>query len=72
LHVLNWAAWPRGVRWLLGGIAAAVRRHARRDIKPIHLNGADLTGADLRDAKLGGADLTEATLAAANLRNADL
>jgi uncharacterized protein YjbI with pentapeptide repeats len=24
LHVLNWAAWPRGVRWLAGGIAAAV------------------------------------------------
>jgi len=22
--VLNWAAWPRGVRWLVGGIAAAV------------------------------------------------
>ena len=24
MHVLNWAAWPRGVRWLLGGIAAAL------------------------------------------------
>ena len=24
MHVLNWAAWPRGVRWLAGGLAAAV------------------------------------------------
>ena len=48
------------------------RRDARRDMQPIHLNGADLTGADLTDAKLGGADLTEAILRDADLTRADL
>jgi hypothetical protein len=80
----TWITW-RG-RFRSGGqpqerstrpdIQAAVtvlgRRDARRDIKPIQLNGADLTSADLRDAKLGGADLTEATLRDADLTRADL
>jgi hypothetical protein len=80
----TWITW-RG-RFRAGGrpqersarpdIQAAVtvlgRRDARRDIQPIHLNGADLTAADLRDADLGGADLTEATLRDADLTRADL
>ena len=48
------------------------RRDARRDMQPIHLTGADLTGADLTDANLGGADLTEAILRDADLTRADL
>jgi uncharacterized protein YjbI with pentapeptide repeats len=48
------------------------RRDARRDMQPIHLHGADLTGADLRDANLGGADFTEATLRDADLTGANL
>ena len=48
------------------------RRDARRDIQRIHLNGADLSGANLSDANLGGADLTEATLRDADLGGADL
>jgi hypothetical protein len=80
----TWITW-RG-RFRAGGrpqersarpdIQAAVtvlgRRDARRDIQPIHLNGADLTAADLRDADLGGADLTDATLRDADLTRADL
>ena len=80
----TWITW-RG-RFRAGGrpqerftrpdIQAAVtvigRRDARRDIQPIHLNGADLTAADLRDAKLGSADLTEAILRDADLTRADL
>ena len=80
----TWITW-RG-RFRAGGrpqersarpdIQAAVtvlgRRDARRDIQPIHLNGADLTATDLRDANLGGADLTEATLRDADLTRADL
>ncbi len=80
----TWITW-RG-RFRTGGrqqerftrpdVQAAVtvlgRRDARRDIQPIHLNGADLTGADLSDANLGGANLTEATLRDADLARADL
>jgi uncharacterized protein YjbI with pentapeptide repeats len=80
----TWITW-RG-RFRAGGrqqerftrpdVQAAVtvlgRRDARRDIRPIHLNGADLTGADLTGANLGGADLTEATLRDADLTRADL
>src|SRR5208282_3025413 len=80
----TWTTW-RG-RFRTGGrqqervtrpdVQAAVtvlgRRDARRDIQPIRLSGADLTGADLRDADLGGADLTEATLRDADLTRADL
>ena len=80
----TWVAW-RG-RFRAGGreqerftrpdVQAAVtvlgRRDARRDIRPIHLKGADLTGADLTGANLGGADLTEATLRDADFTRADL
>ena len=80
----TWITW-RG-RFRTGGrqqerftrpdVQAAVtvlgRRDARRDIQRIHLNGADLTGADLSDANLGGADLTEVTLRDADLAGADL
>src|SRR4029077_13166039 len=80
----TWITW-RG-RFRAGGrpqerftrpdIQAAVtvlgRRDARRDMQPIHLHGADLTGADLRDANLGGADFTEATLRDADLTGANL
>jgi uncharacterized protein YjbI with pentapeptide repeats len=80
----TWTTW-RG-RFRTGGrqqerftrpdVQAAVtvlgRRDARRDIQRIHLNGADLTGADLSEASLGGADLTEATLRDADLVRADL
>lgn len=80
----TWITW-RG-RFRTGGqqqerftrpdVQAAVtvlgRRDARRDIQRIHLNGADLTGADLNDANLSGADLTEVTLRDADLVRADL
>jgi uncharacterized protein YjbI with pentapeptide repeats len=80
----TWITW-RG-RFRTGGrqqerftrpdIQAAVtvlgRRDARRDIRPVHLNGADLAGADLTGVNLGGADLTEATLRDADLTRADL
>jgi uncharacterized protein YjbI with pentapeptide repeats len=80
----TWITW-RG-RFRTGGrqqerftrpdVQAAVtvlgRREAQRDIQRIHLNGADLTGADLTDANLGSADLTEATLRDVDLGGADL
>jgi uncharacterized protein YjbI with pentapeptide repeats len=80
----TWITW-RG-RFRAGGqpqerftrpdIQAAVtvlgRRDARRDTQPMHLHGADLTGADLRAAHLGGADFTEATLRDTDLTGADL
>ena len=39
---------------------------------PLALDGADLTGADLRDATLDGADLAYATLLGADLEGASL
>jgi hypothetical protein len=53
------------------------RRNAQHDRQPVHLTGADLTGADLTGANLGsteftGANLTRASLADANLTGAVL
>ena len=48
------------------------RRDAERDILPIDLAGADLTGANLAGADLTGANLTGADLTGANLTGADL
>ena len=48
------------------------RRRTERDLGPVNLAGADLTGADLTGADLGGAVLARADLAAAMLVRADL
>ena len=53
-------------------VTVAGRRDVKRDILPIDLTGADLTGADLTGADLTGADLIRADLTGANLIRADL
>jgi len=53
-------------------VTVAGRRNAKRDILPVNLARANLTGADLTGAHLSDADLTGAQLAHADLIRADL
>ena len=53
-------------------VSVVGRRDVKRDIRPIHLDHADLSGADLTHARLNGAHLRFADLTAADLNGADL
>ena len=54
------------------GLTVVGRRDLDRDIRPIHLARADLTGADLAGANLAGADLAATNLTGADLAGANL
>ncbi len=84
--VTGWSLWlqirrapeanRRGnwIRWILL-VALAVglaNLPALRDLRPLALFKADLSGQDLRSRNLAGADLSEAILTAANLTGANL
>lgn len=60
---------PRDVQ---AAVTVVGRRDVKRDIRPLHLARADLSGANLRTADLTRANLTGAHLSGAHLRDAQL